>query len=384
MTAAVDPDLAASVRPVPDVPVHRVDFSRPVVSILGLPFDAIGLDEAVRRIREAAFAGRRFFVSTPNLNFAISARSDAVFRGSLLRSDMCLADGMPLVWIARLLRLPVHERVSGADVFAALQAHGGAPLRVYLFGGPPGAAKRAAEAINCVDGGVRCVGFDAAGFGSIDSMSDPALIARINASGAHFVVVSLGAKKGQSWIEHNAGRLHAPVLSHLGAVMNFAAGTVKRAPLWMQRGGLEWLWRIKEEPALWRRYGGDGLRAIRLLLGSVVPDAIASRMGVARAGDPTVDFERSAHRTTIRLRGDWRRSDVAALGAALDRCVEIGAPVTIDLANSPALGAAVVALLLLARGWFDEHGGIEFVGAPAGLRRQLRNQLATNALLGAD
>ncbi len=139
MTAAFDPHTAdASDAP----PEPRADFDRPLVCILGLPFDAIDVRQAVERIRDAVFNNRRCFVSTPNLNFAIAAHRDAVFRGSVLRSDLSLVDGMPLVWIARLLGLPVPGRVSGADVFEALQAHAGPPVSVYLFGGPPGAAAR--------------------------------------------------------------------------------------------------------------------------------------------------------------------------------------------------------------------------------------------------
>jgi len=81
----------------------------------------------------------------------------------------------------------------------------------------------------------------------------------INASQADFLVVALGAKKGQAWILHNLEHLQVPVVSHLGAVVNFVAGTVQRAPAAWQRAGLEWLWRIKEEPALFGRYWNDGL-----------------------------------------------------------------------------------------------------------------------------
>jgi N-acetylglucosaminyldiphosphoundecaprenol N-acetyl-beta-D-mannosaminyltransferase len=93
------------------VPLRRVDFTRRLVCILGLPFDALDIAQAVQRVRAAAFSGQRCFVSTPNLNFAIAARRDSAFRDSVLHSDLSLVDGMPLVWIARLLGQPLHERV---------------------------------------------------------------------------------------------------------------------------------------------------------------------------------------------------------------------------------------------------------------------------------
>lgn len=385
MTAAPDPAASPAAVSEAAIPRSEVDFNRPVVSILGLPFDAIGIPEAVQRIRAAAFAGRRCFVSTPNLNFAIAARTDSAFLGSVLRSDLCLVDGMPLVWIARLLGLPVRGRVSGSDVFEALHRHPDPPLAVYLFGGPPDAAARAADAINRRGGGLQCVGFDPAGFGSVESMSGAEQIARINRSGAHFVVVSLGAKKGQAWIEHNAPRLAAPVLSHLGAVLNFAAGNVRRAPRKLQSVGLEWLWRIREEPSLWRRYWNDGKAGMRILFTQVLPDAIASRREQSLDGMlPKVDLVRSGASIRLQVSGAWAEGvDPRDLRAAFAECAaEEKRTICVDLCNVERLNVAVVALLLLAKGWFERRSGFEIVGVTDPIASSLRRKLADRALLG--
>ncbi len=116
-----------------------------------------------------------------------------------------------------------------------------------------------------------CVGSFYPGFGSVDDMSTPAIIDAINASDADFLAVALGAKKGQAWLQRNHARLQIPVRVHLGATINFQAGTLKRAPTIMQRWGLEWLWRIKEEPQLWRRYWNDGIVLLALLENHVFP-----------------------------------------------------------------------------------------------------------------
>ena len=385
MTKATDPRPFEAI----DLPLERrVDFDRSLVCILGLPFDSIDTSEAVRRIREAAFDGRRCFVSTPNLNFAISARRDAAFRGSVLRSDLSLIDGMPLVWIARLLRLNVPERVSGADVFEALQAHAGPPVRVYLFGGPPGAGEQACEGINRRGGGMVCVGHESPGFGDVESMSGEDRIARINRSGAQFVVVSLGAAKGQAWIEHNAARLVAPVLSHLGAVVNFAAGTLARAPSWMRSLGLEWLWRIKEEPELWRRYWRDGSAVSRLLLTEVRRDALVSyrERGLdLQASTPQLERTRTPAGHMLVLSGDWRgHGGLPALRTALAACAAESVPLTIDIAGVTGMGNTVTALLLVAQGWFQAHGGWRVIGARAETAAALRRRLADDAILGAE
>jgi len=235
----------------------HADFSRPVHCILGLPFDAITLADAVEKVRRAAFERRPCFISTPNLNFLMAAQTNVDFRRSVLRSDLSLPDGMPIVWMAKLMNIPITERVAGADLFDALRKCKGRKLKVYFFGGPPGVAERAMQAMNAENGGVECVGFETPGFGPVSEMSSPETLAKINSSGAEFLVVSLGAVKGQAWIEHNLEALQVPVVSHLGAVVNFVAGNVKRAPKWMQVSGLEWVWRILMEPTLLGRYWFD-------------------------------------------------------------------------------------------------------------------------------
>jgi len=380
MTPGVDSPFATAALP-SSLPERRVDFTRPRVCLMGLPFDPIGLADAVDRIREAAFAGRRCWVATPNLNFAIAARSDAAFRDSVLSSDLSLIDGMPLVWIARLLGLPVRERVAGSDLFEALQAHAGPPLAVYLFGGPPGVAARACERINARGGGTRCVGFDAAGYGGVESMSDGALIDRINGSGAHFVIVALGAQKGQAWIARNAARLVPPVLCHLGAVMNFSAGTVRRPPRWAQRSGLEWAWRIKEEPALWKRYWRDGAQAVRFVATRVVPAAHAARAQRRAVGGetPAVAIARSAAGTILRPAVGAGDGAAIALRGALAECVD-DRRVTVDLSGLAAVGNGFAAALLVAQGWFGARGDFAVSGAGPAARADLR-RLMCDALL---
>jgi N-acetylglucosaminyldiphosphoundecaprenol N-acetyl-beta-D-mannosaminyltransferase len=346
------------------LPAQRPDFQRRLVCILGLPFDAITLAEAVQRVREDAFSNRRCFVSTPNLNFAMAAQTDPDFRGSVLRSDLSLVDGMPLVWIARLLGVPVPMRVAGSALFEALVEHPAPVLSVYFFGGPPGAAAAASERVNRRAGGVLCVGFDSPGIGSVESLSSAEHIERINRSGAQFVVVALGAKKGQAWIERNAGRLMAPV--------NFAAGALRRAPTWMQQSGLEWLWRIKEEPQLWRRYWNDGRGVLRIAATRVLPDAITRRSDATSAGVTPIS---GPGQTTLRLRGAWIDTrGLESFAGHLADCAERETAVIVDLLEVTVVGNRLVALLLVACGWFCSHGGFRVIGATGNVARALHRK----------
>jgi N-acetylglucosaminyldiphosphoundecaprenol N-acetyl-beta-D-mannosaminyltransferase len=246
--------------------------------ILGLPFDAITMQEAIDRVRTAAKNRTPLFISTPNLNFLIASQKDQEFRESVVNSDLSLADGMPIIWLAKLLNLPIPERVAGSNLFEALRYQplktGERPLKVYFFGGSDGIAQRACDAINQDSSSMVCCGYMSPGFGSLEEMSTSEIRQQINTSKADFLVVSLGAKKGQAWIERNRKHISIPVISHLGAVVNFVAGEVQRAPVWVQRTGLEWAWRILEEPSLWKRYLSDGAGLLILISRKIVPELL--------------------------------------------------------------------------------------------------------------
>jgi N-acetylglucosaminyldiphosphoundecaprenol N-acetyl-beta-D-mannosaminyltransferase len=184
-------------------------------------------------------------------------------------------------------------------------------------------------------------------------MSGDETIAKINASGADFVVVSLGAKKGQAWIEHNRRRIAAPVISHLGAVLNFVAGTVNRAPAWLQKSGLEWLWRIKEEPALWRRYFGDGVALLNLLATRVLPYLWFLHGHRPHQGDSAnaaVEINDDAQRFVVHLRGAWTRQNIAPLRDCFASAVRAGKHVRLEMGAVTYVDSAFVGLVTLLHG----------------------------------
>lgn len=357
-------------------------FDRRVVCLFGLPFDVMDLDGAVQAVREAARTKRRCRVSTPNLNFLIAAREDAEFRRTVLASQLNLVDGMPLVWAARLLGLPLRERVAGADLFEALSRGDPAnPLKVYFYGGPEGAAQAACERLNAQASGVRCVGFESPGFGTLDTMSTPDTHARINAAGPDFVVVALGAKKGQAWIERNHPHLDAPVISHLGAVVNFEAGTVRRAPRPWQRLGLEWVWRIVQEPALWKRYAKDAAAALPLLFGSLRPLWWAARRRGPEALEVQLDTrpEHGGHR--LKLAGVAQAGELAALREALEQALRVPQPLEVDLSALRDIDAEAMGLLLLVQAHQWRTGQVLCLcGASVALCRRIAQHGCTDLL----
>jgi N-acetylglucosaminyldiphosphoundecaprenol N-acetyl-beta-D-mannosaminyltransferase len=336
---------------------------RPVHHLLGLPFDAVSMTQALEAVRLAINSRQRLFISTANVNFAMAAGRDQSFRNSVLASDLVLVDGMPLVWLARLQGLPFRERIAGADLFEQLLRQPGPTIKVYFFGGPSGAAEAAARKVNTHQGALHCVGWASPGFGGVADMSTTTQINAINSSGADFIVVSLGALKGQAWIMHNRDRLHAPVISHLGAVVNFMAGSVQRAPHWMQRCGLEWLWRIAKEPALWLRYWNDGVELL-VSIKQIAVDSVcqrAKRLIAARHRDSNWAIELTSHiidgaaRWRIHVSGTPGMQRTTALRTALAQVANCSiSRLQVVLSKTTYLSNQELALLQLAQ-WHLSH-----------------------------
>lgn len=349
------------------------DFTRRVYCVLGLPFDAVDTAQTVQLLLARAGNGERCFFSTPNLNFLITSLQDPAFRDSVMRSSLSLADGMPVVWLARLLGLPITTRVAGATVFEQLRAQRAMPLKVFFFGGPDGVAQQAADVLNAGPGSMRCVGAYSPGFGTLTDMSTPSIIDRINASGADLLVIALGAKRGQAWIEHNLEALRTPLVSHLGAVVNFVAGTVSRAPVGVGRLGLEWLWRIKEEPTLWRRYWHDGVALLRLLTTSALPGALAARRVRATKAAPVLIERDDGRHYALTLGGAWHEAVLDGLRSALARTTARRRQIRLELLPDCSLDSAALGLLLLLYGHQSKTGAALTIHAQgAALRRAMR------------
>lgn len=327
-------------------------LDRNVYCLLGVPVDAIGIPQALADIGTAMADRRRCFLSTVNLNFIALSRRYPEFRQSLLESDLCTADGVGVMALARLFGVPLHERVSGADMLDRLAEGDLLPQRprLFLFGGQEGAAEAAAGALN-QSVGVTCCGFRFPGFGSLEEMSDEATISAINDANPDFLVVSLGARKGQAWIMANRNRLTAPVVSHLGAAINFAAGTVARAPRAVQRLGLEWLWRIKAEPYLWSRYAGDAA-----LVGAAVSERFTMALKDHRAlkhanagGTMVVALTRKEGETRVTISGACLAPRVEEAKTVFRETLHVAGPVCLDLSGVVAIDARFIGLLLVYR-----------------------------------
>jgi N-acetylglucosaminyldiphosphoundecaprenol N-acetyl-beta-D-mannosaminyltransferase len=352
------------------------DLSREVYGVLGIPVDAVDLSDVVERIGVAIGHDRPFLISTPNLNFLVSSQVDPQFRQSLLRSDLCPVDGVPIVWIARLLGTPIRRRVAGSDILDSLKSEMSPPAKVFLFGGPEGVAETASKAINAQSSGVACVGALYPGYCSVEEMSTNAIIDTINASGARFLVASLGAQKGQSWLLYNHHRLQIPVRSHLGATINFQAGHLKRAPLFVRRCGFEWLWRIKEEPYLWSRYLQDGGVLMGMMLTSVIPLALGTLWRRYRGAENiglTISRDDRGNAVKIALAGAATAGHASKAVSVFRDAIAQGGHLAIDISKLSHIDARFLGLLLMVRKQMYERGKVlEFSGVSAGMKKAFR------------
>lgn len=345
--------------------------------MLGLPIDAVDMPTVVREIETASVTRDALFISTPNLNFLVQSQSDREFRESLLDSDLCPADGIPIVWMARLIGLPIKKRVAGSDIFDALKAseRRSRPLNVFLFGGEPGAAAAAARALNRVPQGLHCVGTLDPGRGSVDEMSCENFINTVNGSNAEILAVALGARKGQLWLHRNRERLDIPVRAHLGAVINFQAGTIRRAPTLVRAWGFEWLWRIKEEPHLWRRYWHDGTVLLRLLVTRVAPLVMIQQLHrltpKRQPSDLLTETLKCDDCVTVRLFGDATEQHIAkAVDSFQDVVINRNRIVVTDFSGVRYVDARFLGLLLMFRKQLKrKRTGFRIVGASPSIRR---------------
>jgi N-acetylglucosaminyldiphosphoundecaprenol N-acetyl-beta-D-mannosaminyltransferase len=226
------------------------------VDVLGVSVSAIDLPEAVDRI--AGWIGQRSqnYVCVTGVHGVMESQRDEELRRIHNASGMTTPDGMPMVWAGHWAGASWMRRVYGPDMMLAVcERASEMGWRSFFYGGREGVPELLAERLAQRFPGLRVAGTYSPPFRELTPEEDAALIDRINASHADLVWVGLSTPKQERWMAAHVGRLEAPVLLGVGAAFDIHAGTLAQAPRWMQRNGLEWLYRLFREPRrLWRRY----------------------------------------------------------------------------------------------------------------------------------
>lgn len=248
----------------------------PRLEIAGVPISMTSYDEVLDVIAQRS-RSRALVVAVCTVHSVMSARRDPVLHAAISGADIATTDGVPLVWMARLLRRPGQSRVYGPELMQrALQEGVGRGWRHYLYGTTPQTLERLRGAIARLAPGAVIVGWKAPPFRELTQEEVERTVAELRSSSADIVWIGLGMPRQEKWMHRIAPRLPGKALLGVGAAFDFLAGTVPQAPPAMQRAGLEWAFRLWQEPRrLWRRYALNNPLFLVLAAGQVIRARVA-------------------------------------------------------------------------------------------------------------
>lgn len=242
----------------------------PYVDVLGVRVSAINLDGAVAEITRWHEAGEQHYVCVTGVHGVMECQRDEELRAIHNASGLTTPDGMPMVWAGWYAGARWMDRVYGPDLMLLLCEEAATRgWRSYFYGGKEGVADLLADRLRSRFPDLKVAGTYTPPFRPLTAAEDDEVVDRINGSGADLVWVGLSTPKQERWMAAHVGRLDACALLGVGAAFDFHAGLVRQAPAWTQRAGLEWLFRLTQEPQrLWKRYLANNPRFVAAILRS--------------------------------------------------------------------------------------------------------------------
>lgn len=250
-------------------PANQVRMPLPTIELMGIPIHALDEQECIDHIVSESDEGRGGWVATPNLDHLRRLHQDEEFRRLCSRASLLTPDGIPLLWAARLQGSPLKSRVAGSDLVISLsRAAAEHSKSLFLLGGDPGTAEEAANVLQERFEGLRLVGCHYPEFGfekRPEAMQE--LRNQLEQARPDIVFVALGSPKQEQLMDLLSPLLPGAWWLGIGISFSFLSGRVRRAPVWMQRSGLEWVHRFLQEPRrLFSRYLIHGVPfAVRLM-----------------------------------------------------------------------------------------------------------------------
>jgi len=226
------------------------------VVILGIPFSNVSFADTIEWTRQRVLSKRPAYIATANMDFIMQAWLDPELHRILLEADLVVADGIPIVWLSRLMGPGLKGRVTGSDLvpmLAELAAREGFSL--FGLGGAPGVAEKATGKLVERYPGLRIAGCYSPPKADILNMNNAEILARLESAAPDILLVAFGAPKQEKWVNLHIRQWHIPVAMGVGGSLDFLAGAQKRAPRFVQKLALEWLWRMFSDPRrLFGRY----------------------------------------------------------------------------------------------------------------------------------
>jgi N-acetylglucosaminyldiphosphoundecaprenol N-acetyl-beta-D-mannosaminyltransferase len=233
-----------------------------------VPFAPWNFSRTLDEVEHLIEKGRAAYFMTVNLHTTMLIDNSPAMRDVVAAAAFVVADGMPLVWASRFRPRRLPERVAGADLVPAICERAAQKgYRLFFLGGAPGVGEKAAANLSARFPGLQVVGIESPPYRPTTPVEDTELLERIRATQPHLLFVAFGQPKGELWVHQYSPALVGTVCVQIGGALDFAAGRIRRAPRWMQRVGLEWVYRLSCEPRrLFTRYARNALFVGRMLI----------------------------------------------------------------------------------------------------------------------
>lgn len=250
------------------------------IKFMNIEIDNVTMKEALHEINSLVKKRGKAYSVTPNVDHIMKLQTDKEFVEIYKKADLILCDGKPLVWISKLYGTPIKAKVSGSDLFPRLCALAAKKsYKMYFLGAGPGVAEKAAASLRKRYKGLNVVGTYSPSYGFEKKEEEvKEIIGKVRSAQPDILIVALGAPKQEKFVYEHLDELNVPFSIGLGASLDFEAGNIKRAPRWMSNCGLEWLYRIFQDPKrLIKRYLVDDLKIVGLIFKYLPNKKIESR-----------------------------------------------------------------------------------------------------------
>ena len=314
------------------------------VAILGVAIDNLTMDEVLTIVQDQIAQGGFHQIATANVDFLVNSVRDDELRETLNRCDVVLADGMPLVWASGFLGRSLKERVAGADLvpnLARLSSEHG--YRMFMLGADEESSAGAARWMQNKYPGVCISDRYCPTFRPLEEMDHEEILGRIETAKPDILLVAFGNPKQEKWIAMHRNRLRVPVCIGVGGSFEFLSGRIRRAPVWMQCNGLEWLYRMIQEPSrLAKRYINNAAGLVRYLPAQMVWTAAQSKQ--RKNGQITGETTGTAR--IIRIDGNLTDSVLPQFEFDVRSALVSGLHVVLDMSHTTYIGADALGSLI--------------------------------------
>jgi N-acetylglucosaminyldiphosphoundecaprenol N-acetyl-beta-D-mannosaminyltransferase len=341
------------------------------VAVLGVPFHNLTMDETVARIEEYIRDGGFHQIATANVDFLKNAIQNPALRDILCSCETVVPDGMPVVWMSRLMGMPLKERVGGIDLVERLaETSARRGYGVYLLGASESRSQRAAKTLKQRFPDLRIVGRHCPEPRPLDKMDHEDILRRIEEARPDILLVAFGNPKQEEWIAMHRDRLRVPVCIGVGGSLDMLSGVLRRAPRWMQNYGLEWLHRFLQEPRrLAMRYLKDAICLTCHLPGYFAATVVQPK----RSAQTSIVVHQVGNTKLISMIGDLTGAALEEFNAcSRDACGE-GMNIVLDMSRTGFLGPdSLGALIQLESRMRRRREQLWLAGLPAHLGRVLR------------